>query len=406
LFRAGRASEAIEHLERSLVALGADTEDGDVARMNVQLGVAMLDTGRVRDAFGPLDHALELSQALELPGELAGALAFKAQLCVAVGRVYEARILFDGAIELCRQHELTNQLVSAQVNSGDFLMRFDLPGSAERTRAALDTARRVGSRYYESIAAANLMRVWEDAGEWDELERLGSELLAHASDRPVAEILHFELAMVAAFRGDNEAAREHLAGMVAWSASQNNQLRWLYEACHATTAVAAGQFAAALDIVARALEEIVQTEGPSSHASRIGFPAAISAALSLGRLAAADGLLSLLAERPPGQVPPYLRAQISRGYGLLAAARGEVAAAESRLGAAIDGFTSLGFPYWLATAQTDLADLLVHDERGSECAALLDEARAVFRRLGATPALQRAEAVLASEAALRLGRDR
>jgi hypothetical protein len=285
-------------------------------------------------------------------------------------------------------------------------MRFDLPGSAERTRAALDTARRVGSRYYESIAAANLMRVWEDAGEWDELERLGSELLAHTSDRPVAEILHFELAMVAAFRGDNDAAREHLAGMVAWSASQNNQVRWLYEACHATIAVAAGAFAAALDMVARAIEEIVQTEGPSSHASRIGFPAAIRAALSLGRLDDADDLLSLLAERPPGQVPPYLRAQISRGYGLLAAARGEVAAAESHLGAAIDGFAALGFPYWLATAQTDLADVLVHDKRAKECATLLDEARAVFRRLGATPALQRAEAVLASQAASRLGPDR
>jgi hypothetical protein len=38
-----------------------------------------------------------------------------------------------------------------------------------------------------------------------------------------------------------------------------------------------------------------------------------------------------------------------------------VAAAESHFGAAIDGFASLGFPYWLATAQTDLADLLVHD---------------------------------------------
>jgi class 3 adenylate cyclase/tetratricopeptide (TPR) repeat protein len=406
LFRAGRASEAIGHLQRALATLGPDTQDADVARMNVQLCVALLDTGRVREAFQPIDRALELAQALELPDELASALMFKAQLCVAVGRVYEARILFDGAVELCQEHELTNRLWFAQVNSGDFLRRFDLPGAAERTRAALETARRIGSRYYESVSASNLMRVWENEGEWDELERLGTELLERTTDRPGAEPLHLELGMVAAFRGDINTAREHLAAMVAWGASQNNQLRWLYAAGHATIAVAAGEFADALDTVGPAIEEMVQSDGPSSPASRIVFPAAIDAALSLGRLADADDLVSLLAERPPGQVPPYLRAQLSRSSGLLAAARADVAAAESHLGAAIHGFGSLGFPYWLATAQTDLADVLVHDERVTEAASLLDEARGVFSRLGAAPALQRAEAVLARSNSVQVGRDR
>jgi tetratricopeptide (TPR) repeat protein len=397
LFRGGRAAEAIERLERALALLGPAAEDADVARMNVQLGVALLDTGRLREAIEPLDRALELAQALELPGELASALAFKAQLCVAMGRVYEARIMFDGAVELCQEHKLTNQLVSIQVNSGDFLLRFDLAGSAERTQAALEAARRIGNRYHESIAAANLMRAWQDAGEWDEVQRLGTELLEPSHDRPVAEILHLELATVAAFRGDLDAARERLAQMVAWSASQNNQLRWLYAACRATTAVAAGEFADALEMVGREIEEIVKAEGPSSQASRIGFPAAIGAALALGRLGDVDHLLGLLAECPAGQLPPYLRAQLSRGQALLASARGEGAAAEAQFGAAIEGFRSLGFPYWLASAQTDLAELLVHDARVAEARQLLDEARAVFSRLGAAPALQRVDGVLAGD---------
>ncbi|MGN6867977.1 MAG: ATP-binding protein [Solirubrobacteraceae bacterium] len=406
LFRGGRASEAIERLQHALDLLGPGTEDADVARMNVQLGVALLDTGRLRDAFGPLDRALELAQALELPGELASALAFKAQLCVAVGRVYEARILFDGAAELCQQHKLTNQLVSIQVNSGDFLLRFDLAGSAERTQAALEAARRIGNRYYESIAAANLMRAWQDAGEWDSLERLGAELLGHSDDRPTAEILHFELGIAAVFRGEIDAAREHLAGMVAWGASQNNQLRWLYAACRATIAVGAGEFADALEVMGREIEEIIQSDGPSSQASRIGFPAALGAALSLGRLADAEALLSLLTERPSGQVPPYLRAQLSRGHGLLAVARGDGAAAESHLGAAIEGFRSLSFPYWVATAQTDLAELLLDDRRVEDARPLLTEAYSTFGRLGAAPALQRAEAALARDASVPVGRDR
>ena len=65
----------------------------------------------MREAVEPLERALEIAQALELTEELAGALTFKAQLCVALGRVDEAQILFDGAIELCGQHELTNRLV-------------------------------------------------------------------------------------------------------------------------------------------------------------------------------------------------------------------------------------------------------------------------------------------------------
>ncbi len=403
LFRGGRASEAIERLQWALTALGTDTEDADVARGNVTLGVALLDTGRVREAFVPLDRALEIAQALDLPDALAGALTFKAELCVAAGRVYEARILFDGAVELCEQHELANQLWFAQVNSGDFAGRFDLPGAAARTRDALDTARRIGSRYYESIAASNLMRVWEYSGAWDELERLGTELLAQSDDRPGAEMLHFELGILAAFRGHTEAAREHLARARSWRSSQNNQLRWTYAACHATIAVCAGEFADALDLVGETMEEIIQTEGPSSQASRIGFPAAIGAALSLGRLADADDLLSLLADRPRGHVPPYLRAHLIRGYGLLAAARGDVAAGESHLRAAIEQFGSLGFPYWVAAVQTDFAGVLIENQRAPEATSLLEEARAVFSRLGAAPALRQAEALLARDASLPSG---
>ena len=403
LFRGGRASEAIERLQRTLAALGVDTEDADVARGNVTLGVALLDTGRVREAFMPLDRALEIAQALELPDALAGALTFKAELCVATGRVYEARILFDAAVELCEQHELANQLWFAQVNSGDFAGRFDLPGAAERTRDALDTARRIGSRYYESIAASNLMRVWECSGEWDELERLGTELLAQSEDRPGAEMLHFELGIVAAFRGDIEAARAHLARIGSWRTTQNNQLRWTYAACHATIAMCAGESADALDLLGGTIDEIVETEGPSSQASRIGFPVAVGAALSLGRLAEADHLLALLAHRPRGHVPPYLRAHLLRGSGLLAAARGDVAAAQSQFRAALEEFGSLGFPYWHAAVQTDLAGALIDDHRAPEATSLLGEARAVFNRLRAAPALQRAERLLARYPALPSG---
>jgi len=395
LRRVGRAAEAIDVMRRGLSALGGDSDDNDAAQINVELGVTLLAAGRVREAAEPLERALELAQALELPHVLAGALTYKAQLCVALGRATEARILFDGAIELCGQYELTDRLMLVQANSGDFLRRFDLPGAAKRTSDALATARHVGSRFFESGTASNLMRAWEYAGAWDDLERLGIELLDGAPERPGAEYLHLALTLLATLRGNIPRAREHLAGMASWRHSEANEPRFTYAACQAAIALADGDAADALDLLLDRIHEIVSVEGVSSQASRIGFPVALAAAFALGRTDAAAELLALLANRPPGHVPPFLRAQLARGEALLAAAA-DHPTAEARLRDAVEELSSLGYPYWLAEAQTDLAGLLIDDHRAAEARVLLDEAIAVLRGLRAAPALERAENTLAA----------
>jgi tetratricopeptide (TPR) repeat protein len=396
LRRVGRTAEAIELMSDARTVLDrAGAEDRDAAQINVELGVALLAAGRVREAVDPLERALELAQAFELPHVLAGALTYKAQLCVALGRKHEARIMFDGAIELCRRHELTDRLVVVQLNSGDFLTKFDLPGAAERASDALRTARRAGSRVYESGAASNLMRVWEYTGAWDDLERLGGDLLEGGRERPGAEYLHLGLALLAAVRGDVQRAREHLGGMGAWRHSDANEPRWTYAACEATIALAAGDPAGALDQLAGAMGNIIAAEGVSSQASRIGFPSAIEAAVATGQISQAADLLALLAELPPGHVPPFLRVHLARGEGLLAAAAGDTVMAEARFGVAISELTSIGYPYWLARLRTDLAEVVIDGGRSEEARALLDEAVAVLRQLRAAPALERAEALLA-----------
>ncbi len=395
LRRVGRAADAIDRMRRDLGVLSDDVQDPDSAQINVELGVALLSSGRVREAGEPFERALELAQAFELPGVLSGALTYKAQLCDAVGRVQEARILFDGAIALCQVHELSDRLFVAQLNGGDFLHRFDLPGAAERTSDALATARRIGSRYYESVAASNLMRARAYNGAWDDAEGLGLELLDGAPERPGAEYLHLELLLLAAGRGDTQAAAAHLEGMAAWRRSDANQPRWTHAACEATIALAAGDCSAALGLLSGTMGEIIAIEGPSSQASRIGFPCALEAALALGRTGEAADLLSLLADRPTGHIPPYLRAQLARGDGLLAAADGDRATAEARLRVAVQRLGSLAYPYWLARAQTDLAGVLLDGHRPDEARPLLGDATVVLARLRALPALGRAEAMLA-----------
>ena len=393
LRRNGRTSEAIDRMSGALALLS--DADRDAARLNVELGVALLAAGRPREAVEPLERALDLAQALELPHVLAGALTFKAQVCVALSRSREARILFAGAIELCREYGFSDRLLIVQLNSGDFLRKLDLPGAAEQTGDALATARRVGSRVYESVAASNLMRVWEYTGAWDDVERLGTELLESGPERPGVEYIHLGLALVAAFRGDAQVAGRHLDGMSPWRHSEANEARWTYTACQATIALVAGDPAAALDGLSGAMGNIIAAEGVSSPASRIGFPTAIEAAVAVGEVGQATALLRLLAEVPPGHVPPFLRAERARGEGLVAALVGDTVTARARFGAAIEELTSLGYPYWLARAQTGLARVLIDDDRSGEAQPVLDEAVAELRKLRAAPALAVAEALLA-----------
>jgi tetratricopeptide (TPR) repeat protein len=246
------------------------------------------------------------------------------------------------------------------------------------------------------VAASNLMMAWRYTGAWDELEGLGAELLnAQARDRPGAEYVHLGVAMLSALRGALATAREHLSGMSAWRSSEANEPRWTYAACEATIALAAGEPATALELLAGTMGEIIDREGASSQASRIGFPCALEAALELGQTRQATELLALLADRPPGHVPPFLRAQVDRGRGLLAVDAGELAVAHEHFTSAIAALSALGYPYWLARVRTDLGALLASEGRTEEARGVLEEAIAALEQLRAAPAVARASAVLA-----------
>ncbi len=313
LRRVGRTAEAIDRMSGASGVAERDA-DRDAAQINVELGVALLAAGRPREAVEPLERALDLAQALELPDVLAGALTFKAQLCVALGRSREARILFDGAIELCRQYELTDRLVIVQLNSGDFLRRFDLPGAAERTSDALANARRAGSRIYESMAASNLMRVWEYTGAWGDA-RAARRRDARGRSRAAGRRVHPSRTGLARRlpRGRASGRAEHLGGMSPWRHSEANEPAGRTPLARPRSRSPPVTPLRRSNCLSGTMGNIIAAEGVSSQASRIGFPTAIEAAVALGEVDQATALLRLLTEVPPGHVPPFLRAERARG---------------------------------------------------------------------------------------------
>jgi hypothetical protein len=137
-------------------------------------------------------------------------------------------------------------------------------------------------------------------------------------------------------------------------------------------------------------------EGDISEYLRVAWPEAVAVALGLGRLDEAADLLALVDGLPPGHRPPYLDAQRERLRALLGAARGEEDRVEAGLRRAVDRLQALGYPYWLAVAQTDLAGWLIGAGRRDEAAALLHEATATLMPLRAVPALGRANELLSA----------
>ena len=200
-------------------------------------------------------------------------------------------------------------------------------------------------------------------------------------------------------RGEIAAARASLDGAAAWASGDDLEVQAIHASLVITVNLAEGHAEKVIETGPELLKTAISTLGASNESVRYAWPDTLQAALSLERLDVARGLLALLSEQPPGRVPPYLEAQLVRGCGLVAAAEGRHDAVEADLTAAIERFRALGYPYWLAVAQTDLAGWLVEQGRGTEATQLLDEAVTALASLGAAPALARAQAVMGWPAA-------
>jgi class 3 adenylate cyclase/tetratricopeptide (TPR) repeat protein len=390
LGRLGRHGEAAERIIAALHDLSSDRLDPEVAALNAMLGRVLMFSGNLDAAAAPLEAALRIAEALELPAVLSNALNDKASIYVDTGRINEARILYGGAIEIAERHALAYELWRGWNNRADAALRWDLPETRQDCQRALEGSRRRGDRYWESLAAGNLMNVLLFSGRWSELDQLAAELLDGNERRPGAAYIHCRVCFLQVLQGRTDAARASLAGMAEWENSDNAEVRTLHAAAVLAVYLAEGDLERVAEPGLRMLRDAVSTIGVACELVRFGWPDALDAALRLGRLGTARGLLALLADQPPGHIPPYLRAQLARARGLIAAAEARHEAVEDELAGAIARLRELDYPYWQAVAETDLAHWLATQRRSEEAAVLLDGAVATFESLGATPALDRA----------------
>jgi class 3 adenylate cyclase/tetratricopeptide (TPR) repeat protein len=384
----GRGTEAIERIRAALEVLDADRLDPDVAMLNLQLATTLVFSGRGDEGLPALERALRAAEALALPNVLAGALTVSGVHWLFKDRFEQTRGLFEAAVSLAERNGLNAERMRAQTNLGWVLVSRDSPEGESHVLDGLAAARRLGDRGFESVNVANLMHLNRNAGRWHEVDRLAGDL-PEVADRPDDEYLHHQLTILSVLRGDLDAARDHLAATAAWETTAMAEEKAHHAALTGAVALAEGRVEEALEHSTGAVRYVLETLGISHEVIRQAWPDAIDAALAAGRLDDAAELVSILDTTPVGHVSPLLRALLPWGRGRLAAARGEHDGVEADLTAAVEAFRELGYPHWLARAQTALAGWLIERNRLDEAIPHLDEAGATLERLGAMPALAR-----------------
>ncbi|MHB1987541.1 MAG: AAA family ATPase [Acidimicrobiales bacterium] len=397
----GHSEEAIETIHGALSSVeGHDPGPLLEAELNLYLGIACAFTGKLDLARKSLDTALLVSQQYEFTEQLAMGLNFKSIVLRAEGRREEARLFLEASVEVARGAVPRMEGVTEN-NLGWFHACHDLPGAEEHLRRALAIARRRGSRQLESAAADSLIYVLVQAGRFVEATQLANEVLAPADALASRFIgwLDLRLACLDALGGRVEAARLHLARCEEMATAAEVQTRGFYAVCEATVELAANNPEAALDAASRAMVTGLAEGSVSGEGVREALPIALDAALLSGQTGRLPEFLDEIESRPPGESPPVVRIHVRRARALMAAARGETEGVESALREAEGDLAALGYEYWRARAELDLAEWLAKAGRNDEAAVRAGAAAESFGRLGANPLRERAEAVLTAGSA-------
>jgi class 3 adenylate cyclase/tetratricopeptide (TPR) repeat protein len=397
LIRLGRNEEAVERTRAALEVLAGEPPDSDIGWLHLRLGTALSRLGRYDEAVMAIEQGLAIAEALKLADLLSSGFGTKGAMYIHNARIEEARLLLAGSADLARRHGFA-RLDVALGNLANIAMEWDDPDASEQLEEARQLSLRGGARDLANVATGNLMAVYVLRGRWEEAEGLAAEALASAEGDAGYEDVHMRLAILHALRGDAAAVGDDLGHLGAWEHSDEREANALFGTALLCLRLVQGDHAAALEHGSRLVRWTIENLSASNENVRDSWPMTFEAALALNRLEAARELIALLADRPPGHIPPLLNAQLMRGRALLAAAEARHDEVEDALSRVIARMRELEYPYWLAVAQADLAGWLITQDRAAEAEGLLEEAIATFLRLGAKPALARAQALMSQVA--------
>ena len=377
LFFTGRREEAIARLEHAFDVISVDEPNEDLARLAAQLSRAYWFSGDLERAGARAELALDIAEAQGLPGALAFALRAKGAVSFSRGHPEESFALVKHALEVALEHDLAEHASTCYFLLSDRCFRRDRYTEA---LALLDEslvfARRLGNRPFEWGALAERTYPLFMAGRWDDVVATTDEFTQEQVDAGGVVLGVLQTGVdVHVHRGELDSARRIFSMFSRLEQSTDVQDQSTYLAATAALRLAEGRFREALTAGAATIET-APILGASFQGVKHGVIDALEAALALGDFAKAQELLAFVDGLPPGTRPPYLEAHARR-------LRARMANDPGGLDAAAGQFRELEIPFSLAVTLLEQADLT-----GSETS--LEEARAIFERLGAKPWIERA----------------
>jgi class 3 adenylate cyclase len=389
-FQDGHPQQAVERIEPALLALREGEDDAEIAVLSSQLARFLFLVGERERADPHVERALTLAATLDLPETLAEALNTKSGLLADRDRMYEARILMEGALSLALAHDLHSAALRAYNNLRATTTGWDpVEQILESVYAGLELARRFGDRRWEASLVGASLWLLSLCGRWDEALALADEVRELATTAFNQGFL-LDLVPIHCARGELEEGRAVLAAGSGLAESADPQFLIGYHLTDAIQLRAEGRLQQSLDAAERAVT-VAQQLGEG--AVRFCATEAISSAIAVGDLDVARRHLAMLDALLPGQTAPLTRAYRERFRGCL-----HESGNESQFEASAQEFRRLGIPFELAVTELEHAKWLVAHGRSEEASVRLAGAREVFERLRATPWLERVAEVEAGTA--------
>jgi class 3 adenylate cyclase/tetratricopeptide (TPR) repeat protein len=391
LWDQGHIDQAIERMEEAFEVLAGDEEDADLATLAAQLGRLYYFKGDF-DLVGPkLELALEIAERLVLPEVLSQALNTKAIFLEAKRRREEALALLRHALELALKADVPSAAFRAYFNLLHSLRTRDRYAEArDVAQEGLAFARKLGNRYWEQNLTASAAMDLYMTGEWDRaLADLEGIYRAAAGPGLIAvsrSLVSYTRMLVG--RGEIERAERHIAELEGPAMGSGMLERIDHASGEAILLRAKGDPAAALRAL-RGFVEKAWVVGFLQENVREGLVEAVESAVEIGDLGEAEGIVARLEQEPASALPTFLLASRSRLRAIIDATKGDHQGVGAAFQGAADAFRTAGIPFWLAVTLTQHAEWLAGQRRAAEAGPLLDEAYAIFERLGAAPWLER-----------------
>ena len=364
--------------------------DADSARLD--LAVVLTRAHSRLGAFDSMgvyaDQLLLLAEGLNDPSSLSLALTRVGARYHSVGAPAAARMCYETAAGLAREHGRLEPLSLALLNLAALLNSRDLLHAIHYAREAQEVARRAGDRPNMDYAVANYVIALWQRGDMAETAQSVADAMDSATDsyvRCVLRAIEGWLADAAGqpipMVGDDQDALMDDEAQLAWK-----------DTADITRAVAANAKQLAASTAKQSIGHVVAYYGIEDDFCVL-WPPLVLAAVQAEELVLADQLLSPVSNARPGQISPAVAAQWHRLRGLVAAARGdepEFAETEMRAGiAALDAFGAHGYR---GQAQEELARWLVAQRRPDDAQPLIDAARTTYTEIGAAGWLAKLDA--------------